>query len=72
MFHCWEQISEIVAPSPMRGGSIGGIVRYTRAIIEYEDGVVESVPSDEIVFLDTPKLMAKAEKEVEKWEARPK
>lgn len=28
LFHCWEQRSEIVPPSPMKGGHSGGIIKY--------------------------------------------
>ena len=70
MFHCWEQVSEIVEPSPMRGGSLGGIVKYTNAIVEYEDGTVDSVTAEDIVFLDTSKLFSKLDKEIAKWELR--
>ena len=67
LFHCWEQKSEIVPPSPMRDGHSGGIIRYTVAIIEYENGGVASVPANEITFMDTKKIMAKIEKQISKW-----
>jgi len=70
IFHCWEQVSEVIAPSRLRDGHLGGSIRYTAGIVEYEDGGVESVAPGDIVFLDTKKLLAKVEKEYNKWEAR--
>ena len=70
MFHCWEQVSEVVAPSPMRDGHQGGTLRYTVGIVEYENGRIEKVAPKNIIFKDTQKLMAKAVKEFEKWEAK--
>ena len=70
MFHCWEQVSEVIPPSPMRNGHQGGTVRHTVGIVEYEDGNVERLQPEEIFFLDSRKLFAKAEREFEKWEAK--
>lgn len=67
IFHRWDQVSELVAPSPMRNGHSGGIVRYTVGIIEYEDGSVASVPEKDVTFFDTKKLVEKLEKEYDKW-----
>ena len=72
IFHRWDQVSELVAPSPMRGGHSGGIIRYTVGVVEYEDGAVASVPEKCVVFLDTDKLMEKLDKEHTKWMARGK
>ena len=70
MFHCWQPVSEVLSPSPMRGGHQGGTLRYTVGIIEYENGEVEEVAPKNIVFLDSQKLMQRTEKEIVKWEAR--
>ena len=70
IFHCWEQVSEVMQPSLMRGGNFGGTLRYTVGIVEYKDGKVDRVAPDDIVFQDTPKLMQKMIKENTKWEAK--
>ena len=70
LFHRWDQRSKIVNPSPGESGQQGGTIQFTNGIVEYEDGVVDSVPSYKIVFKDTEKLMDKVEKEIKKWEAR--
>ena len=70
LFHCWEQVSEVIPPSPMNDKYQGGTIRYTAAIVEYEDGGVERVNPDKIVFQDTKKLMKKAEMEFSKWETK--
>jgi len=65
IFHRWDQKSEIVKPS--YAGRPSGIIRYPVAVIEYEDGVVATVPADNIVFLDTKKIIANLEKKERKW-----
>ena len=70
LFHCWEQVSEVVAPSELRNGPQGGTLRYTVAIVEYEDGSVESVYPNDVIFQDSKKLMARTEKEIDKWRTR--
>lgn len=52
LFHKWEENSEIYAPSPMVGGHNGGVVKYTLAIVEFEDGHVERVRPQDIMFID--------------------
>lgn len=52
LFHRWEDNSEIYAPSLMVGGHDGGVVKYTLAIIEYEDGHVERVKPEDVRFAD--------------------
>ena len=70
LFHCWQQIADVLEPSPMRNGHQGGTIRYTVGIVEYENGRVEEVAPNKIVFLDTQKLMQRFDKEVAKWEAK--
>ena len=70
IFHSWEQVSKIIPPSPMRDGHQGGTIRYTSAIIEYEDGSVESVAPNEIMFNDTKKIIDKLDHGMVKWEAK--
>ena len=70
MFHCWEQVSEVIPPSPMHDGHKGGTLRYTVAIVEFEDGKIEKVAPNGIIFRDTKKLMKRALNEFEKWESK--
>ncbi len=53
MFHCWSQRSDVIAPSPLKGGHVGGVVSRTVGIVEYEDGRVHEINAVEIVFCDT-------------------
>ena len=41
-----------------------------RAIIDYEDGIVEAVPINEIKFEDSGKIIEKLEKQNGKWRTR--
>ena len=52
LFHRWEDNSETYAPSLMVGGHGGGVVKYTCAIVEYEDGHVERVKPEDVTFVD--------------------
>ena len=55
LFHRWSDQSDVIAPSLLKGGHSGGTVRYTVAIVEYEDGRVAEVSPTLIRFLDNPK-----------------
>jgi len=70
MFHCWQQVSDTVSSNPYSDSRQGTIIRYTAGIVEFEDGGVKSVKPDEIIFLDTSKVLLKVEREIAKWEAR--
>lgn len=52
LFHKWSDKSSIVEPSPMVGRHKGGVVKYTTAIIEYEDGIVTECYPYEVKFVD--------------------
>lgn len=52
LFHRWSEKADIYAPSPVVGGHGGGAVKWTVAIIEYEDGQVAEVMPCDIRFLD--------------------
>lgn len=52
LFHKWEDRSEIVSPSIMKGGHAGGVIRGTIAIVEFENGVVGEVYPHKIKFAD--------------------
>lgn len=52
LFHCWEQKSEIIPPSPMVGGHSGGAVNQILGIIEREDGTIHKAYPEEIRFID--------------------
>lgn len=52
LFHRWEQLSEIIPPSPMIGGHSGGCISHVCGIVENEDGSITRVHPNEIRFLD--------------------
>ena len=52
VFHRWTEFSEVIAPSMLKGGTPGGEIKITLAIIEYEDGSVHRCYPEEIKFLD--------------------
>lgn len=52
LFHCWEQRSEVIPPSPMIGGHSGGTVTQVLGIIEREDGTIHKAYPEEIRFID--------------------
>lgn len=54
LFHRWIERSEVVEPSPLLGGHNGGVVTWTAALVEYEDGTVGEVLPQNIKFLDPP------------------
>ena len=54
LFHCWYNVSEIVAPSLMAGGHSGGVLTGVMALVEYEDGFVRKTYPGDIQFLDNP------------------
>ena len=52
LFHRWTERSEIIPPSPMIGGHGGGCIKFTSAIIEYDDGSIAEVEPSKIRFAD--------------------
>lgn len=54
LFHRWSERSEIVPPSVLKGGHSGGVMKWTAAIVEYEDGQVGEVLPCDIKFIDSP------------------
>lgn len=54
LFHRWSERAEIVEPAFARGGHSGGAMKWTVAIIEYEDGQVSEALPSSIKFLDPP------------------
>lgn len=54
IFHCWEQVSQVIPPSPMVGGHGGGEIKYMTAVVEYRhNGQVTHVSPSDIIFEDT-------------------
>lgn len=51
-FHRWCDRSQIVDPSPMMGGSPGGVLKFITALVEYEDGSMDECSPKCIVFTD--------------------
>lgn len=58
LFHLFTTTSYVVPPSPLKGGHTGGQVSEPCAVVEYQDGTVDTVPSSSVRFLDTKHLMA--------------
>ena len=54
LFHRWEDISQIVPPSPMVGGHHGGENKSVAGIVEFEDGTIREVYPYNIRFVDNP------------------
>ncbi len=52
LFHCFEQHSYVISPSPMIGGHPGGQVSGVFAIIEDGKGNIHRVDPTEITFTD--------------------
>lgn len=50
-FHTFEQYSEIVLPSLLKGGHSGGVVANVFAIVEFPEGVKRVEPTS-IKFID--------------------
>lgn len=53
LFHGWHEASRVVPPSPMVGGHNGGEIKFTVAIIEWENGTVTECYPREVKFLDS-------------------
>ena len=56
-FHLFTTSARPIEPSPLRGGHPGGQVSKPIAIVEYEDGTVDTVNPESVRFLDTEGLM---------------
>lgn len=56
----------VIPPSPLKGGHSGGQISSPVAVVEFEDGTMDTVNPKLIRFLDTA-----AEKEKYDWEMRP-
>lgn len=52
LFHCWEHISEVIAPSPLAGGHSGGVVSGILGIVEFSNGSIGKVKPEDITFID--------------------
>ena len=52
LFHKWEDKSEIVPPSVLKGGHNGGVISKTFGIVEFENGEVAEVEPRRIIFAD--------------------
>lgn len=49
-FHGWEHYQDVIPPSPMMGGHLGGQISRLMAIVEYPDGTIHRVWPKSIVF----------------------
>lgn len=70
-FHTWEQWSNVVDASPLRGGHPGGVVARVYGIVEFKDRV-ERVSPNRIKFCDEINAvlasMTEAIEKVKEWE----
>lgn len=57
-FHLFAVEAMPLEPSPLQGGRPGGQYSKVLAIVEYEDGTVDTVNPESVRFLDTAGLMA--------------
>ena len=53
-FHQWNTYQNVVEPSPMIGGTPGGQIQYTVALIEFDDGTVAETTPQNIMFVEPP------------------
>ena len=53
LFHFWNNRSEVVAPSPLKGGHPGGVISDVFAIVEFEDGTIHEARTTDIQFCDS-------------------
>lgn len=51
LFHGWDFISNVVDASPLIGGHPGGVIAYTAAIVELEDGSITLIHPQSIRFV---------------------
>ena len=51
-FHCWEQYSDVIPPSPLQRGPPGGQFSRMFAIVEFPDGSVRRVDITDLKFVD--------------------
>ena len=52
LFHCWFNVSEIVAPSIINSGHPGGVIAGILGLVEDENGHMHKVYPENIQFLD--------------------
>ena len=60
LFHRWIDRAEVVAPSPLQGGHGGGEIKWTMALVEFEDGHIEYVDPVEVRFCKAPEFTERA------------
>lgn len=65
-FHCFEQWSNVVDASPLRGGHPGGVVAQVFGIVEFKNGEVRRVDPTKIKFRDEINLGLSIMSEYEK------
>ena len=63
IFHQWGERADIIPPSPMVGGHGGGVLKYSTAIVEYENGQTTEVMANDVVFQDTEQVMRRLQEE---------
>ena len=51
-FHAWSEYANVIGESPLIGGHASGQIKYPVAVVEYEDGQVNTVPATCVKFTD--------------------
>lgn len=51
IFHCWEQYSNVINSSVLKGGHCGGQISQVFGIVEFKDGTVRRIHPHEIKFV---------------------
>ena len=66
LFHGFYARSEVLPPSPLRGGHAGGVAADVVALVEDANGVCRPIPAHRINFIDglANEILSNKEKEV--------
>jgi len=70
MFHCWDQVAYTVPFSSESDEQQSTTIKYVVGLVEFEDGSVERIMPNKIIFQDSLKLFCKVEKQISKWEGK--
>ena len=53
LFHMWENFSKPLPAEIHIGGAPAGLLSFTWAIVEFEDGTVQRIPPQDVKFCDS-------------------
>lgn len=57
LFHGWYYYAEVLEPSIMVGGHMGGPIATTLGIVEFENGEIQLIRPTSIKFIGSRRLM---------------